>query len=73
MARPSRTMLHVLRLVAAGRDPYHVPLVDGLGSQSRTAGRAMTVSACRRHGFLNLDDGLTDKGRAAIQEPTNDR
>lgn len=59
-------MVHVLRLVAAGRS-LMAPLVDGKGSQSATAGRARTIWTLQRRGLLNSDEGLTLAGLAEVE------
>lgn len=66
----SAQVLHVLQLVAAGRDPTWVPLVNGKGSQARTVGRGVTVSTAVRDGLLKRGEGwtysLTPAGRAEL-------
>lgn len=63
----SPEMAHVLNLAREqGANISWVPLVNGKGSQSRTVGRSMTISACRRHGWLNDAGELTEAGRKLI-------
>lgn len=63
---PSDTQAHILHLASKqGADIWWVPLVDGKGSQSRTVGRHATISACKRYGWLDADDNLTQAGREA--------
>jgi|GEM_PF-6343673 len=70
--KPSYEMMHVLTMASRqGTDIWHVPLVNGKGSQSRTVGRSLTIEACWRHGWLERGtSNLTQAGREALHAET---